>query len=230
MVKKVLKELLHKKFKEWSSETSYHGIPKIMSEKSKIRRFMWALFFIASLFGCIFVTATSLIDYYKYKTSISINHYQDSQTTLPAITICNMNPFKIDQVGEYFKENPLGNELYDGCIKNITNNWHNRCFKKNETHILNYYIRSFRGLLANNKSLAVNRSKYSFNLKEDMLLSCLYNLQPCSADNFTEFWSNVYGNCYTFGDGKNNPVLKSSGTGSFLGLILEMFVCKSIVH
>ena len=98
--------------------------------------------------------------------------------------------------------------------------------KHNETMDLNYYIRSFKGVLENNQSLALNRSKYSYNLKNDMFISCLYNLKSCTANNFTEFWSRQFGNCYTFGNGKNNSILKASGTGSFLGLILELVVCK----
>jgi hypothetical protein len=101
------KQILKKKFIKWCKDTTNHGVPKIVSRKNKFIRLMWLLFFIASVTCCIYVITMSLIDFYKYKTAISIHHYQDTQTILPAITICNMNPFNINHVGQYFKQNPL---------------------------------------------------------------------------------------------------------------------------
>jgi hypothetical protein len=210
----------------WCERNSIFIISKLLLETSRARRFFSILFFTIGIFCCIFVTTLSLRDYLKYKTTVSIHHYQDRETMLPAITICNMNPYKIDKIGEYFSYNPIGDKKYDDCIKTVKKNWHTTCFKGNETMFLNYYIRSFKGLLENDQSVASNRSKYSYNLKDDMMISCLYNLNVCTADNFTQFWSRQFGNCYTFGDGKKNPILKASGTGSFLGLILELVVCK----
>ena len=103
-----------------------------------------------------------------------------------------------------------------------------KCFKTNDSDVLNYYVRSFRGLLANDERYWLNKTKYSFNLEDDMLFSCLYNLQTCNPHNFTYFWSHVFGNCYTFSDGIKLQPLQATGTGSFLGLILEILVCMKL--
>ena len=200
-------------------------VSKVKDQKSKIRSFIYCLVLITGIFCSLYMTTMSVFDYFNYKTTVSIHHNQDSQTLLPAITICNMNPFKIEKLGEYFSLNPLGLEKYDTCIRDSkSDDWHVKCFENNETTILNYYIRSFRGTIAN-KELESKRN-YSYNLKDDLLISCLYNLQICNSENFTEIWNRAFGNCYTFGDGIINPSLRASGTGSFLGLILELVVCK----
>lgn len=64
---------------------------------------------------------------------------------------------------------------------------------------------------------------------EKMLISCFYNGQNCSAENFTWFKSFEYGNCYTFNfhvDNENNPTkpLKTSQAGFGSGLNLELYV------
>ena len=221
MVENNLRQLIRTNFSEWCLESSYYGISKIMMDKSKIKRLTWIIFFMGSLIGCFYLIIKCLIDYYDYKTSISLHHHQDSHTIFPAITICNMNPFNVELIGEYFSERPIGFNNYDECISREKTEWHNKCFQMNETNILNYYIRSFRGSIANEKKFFHNRTKYSLNLN-GMLFNCLYNLSPCNAENFTEIWNNVFGNCYTFG----NTSLKASGTGSFLGLMTEFVLCK----
>ena len=196
MANHTLEKTLKDNWLQWCEKSSIFIISKLLLEKSKSRRFLCVIFFIIGIFCCIYVTTVSLIDYFKYKTTVSIHHFQDRETILPAITICNMNPYKIDRIGEFFGHNPIGNKKYDACIKTAKKNWHTKCFKDNETMDLNYYIRSFKGVLENNQSLALNRSKYSYNLKNDMFISCLYNLKSCTANNFTEFWSRQFGNCY----------------------------------
>ena len=198
---------------------------KFTDKKNKVRSFIYCLVIIAGVFCSLYMTTISVFDYFDYKTTVSIHHYQDLQTLLPAITICNMNSFRIEKIGEYFSLNPIGLKKYDACIRDSkSNDWHIKCFENNETEILEYYIRSFRGTIEN-KELESKRN-YSYNLKDDMLISCLYNLKSCNSENFTEIWNRVFGNCYTFGDGIKNPALRASGTGSFLGLILELVICK----
>ena len=96
MDNKPLKEIINEEIRKWSKDSSYHGVPKIVSDKNKLRRFMWGFFFLISICGCIYVTTISLNDFYKYKKSVSIHHHEDMHTVLPAITICNMNPFNVN--------------------------------------------------------------------------------------------------------------------------------------
>ena len=68
---------------------------------------MWNLIFITSLSEWLYQTTTLLISYYKYGVTISIEKIEESPATIPAVTICNINSFKIERFLEYFmlKEN-----------------------------------------------------------------------------------------------------------------------------
>ncbi|XP_029432409.1 amiloride-sensitive sodium channel subunit beta isoform X1 [Rhinatrema bivittatum] len=55
---------------------------------------------------------------------------------------------------------------------------------------------------------------------EDMILTCLYGVQPCSYRNFTHLFHPNYGNCYIFNWGQDEDVLFSTNPGVEFGLKL----------
>lgn len=63
---------------------------------------------------------------------------------------------------------------------------------------------------------------------ETMVLSCEYNGVQCSRGDFTWFYSQQYGNCYTFNaekfdNGSLRNAFKTSKSGPSTGLLLELF-------
>lgn len=79
---------------------------------------------------------------------------------------------------------------------------------------------------SNEKNLTFKSLGFSI---ETMLISCFFNGEKCSAENFTWFISFEYGNCYAFNyhvDNNNNSTkpLKTSQAGIGSGLTLELFV------
>lgn len=62
------------------------------------------------------------------------------------------------------------------------------------------------------------------------MVSCSYNGITCHAHDFTLYWDNNYGNCYTFNYGTYNATTssykKTSAHGSESGLKLELSVSK----
>ncbi|XP_071964501.1 epithelial sodium channel subunit gamma-like [Antedon mediterranea] len=59
---------------------------------------------------------------------------------------------------------------------------------------------------------------------QDILLDCSWKGFQCGPQNFTTFYHYQYGNCYTFNNGVENPVLTTSRPGPNYGLSLELFV------
>ena len=64
---------------------------------------------------------------------------------------------------------------------------------------------------------------------EDMLVSCHFNYQPCTFNNFTYFYHQIYGNCYSFNsgtdaNGHDTDILNIDMPGVKYGLILELFL------
>lgn len=95
-------------------------------------------------------------------------------------------------------------------------------FANNSKSVL---IDKIKRILANRNLTEYDHFFYGFDLNSDMLISCEYNKVQCSADNFTKYWDNQYGNCYTFNKGNDTiQPLKSSLTGESHGLVMQLIV------
>nr|XP_033818589.1 amiloride-sensitive sodium channel subunit beta [Geotrypetes seraphini] len=57
---------------------------------------------------------------------------------------------------------------------------------------------------------------------KDMILTCLFGVQPCSYRNFTQLYHPIYGNCYVFNWGQDEEVLVSTNPGVEFGLKLVL--------
>ena len=205
-ITKILKEL----FDEWIDSSTSHGIPKIhmnFTGNKKIFSIMWALFTFTSFAYCTYTIVNSFDAYYSYNVNVAISRNEELPAILPAITICNINPFNERRATSF-----ILNETKIG-----------KCF------LISNGI-EFESCLGINKSTNAFDT-FTENLKnkmnEDMLISCNYNGIPCDESNFTRFWNNQYGNCYTFNDGSNSAsLIQSSSTGSQYGLKMELVVSK----
>jgi hypothetical protein len=116
---------------------------------------------------------------------------------------------------------------YTNCQSacNDENDYCARLFVSNNSKSV--LIDKLKRSLANANLTASDRFYNGFNLKKDMLISCEYNKKQCSADDFTKYWDNQYGICYTFNKGNDTtPPLKSSLTGENHGLVMQLVVSK----
>jgi len=115
----------------------------------------------------------------------------------------------------------------------------NACYDKNDkcdrllvtNNSKSVLIDKFKRYIANKNKNFTDRDRYNYgyDLGYDMLISCEYNKVQCSADNFTKYWDNQYGYCYTFNKGNDTtPPLKSSLTGESHGLVMQLVVSKLI--
>lgn len=226
---------LKRKLEEAAENTTSHGISHMLRTHNIFLRVMWGLFFIASLTYCIYVISKSFIQYRQYDTTTSIDYVQETPAQFPAVTICNKNPIKLDENNEslvYFtKQFDIKNCLLQ--YANSTNyseaiEGKKSCYNVTSIYaLLNREMDKTRRYIANDENITnENRSNLGFDLASDMLMSCEYNGVSCTAQNFTKFWSNLYGNCYTFNDGLNQPILQTNKVGPSFGLMIEMFVSK----
>jgi hypothetical protein len=192
-------------------------------------RIMWALFFLGSLAYCSNLIIKSFIDFFQYKTSISMTRVQELPTTFPAVTICNLNPFNEKYANEYIQSTyTLSNFQYIDCF-NLTNGTEfNDCVNSTNTNsIIDSFVDNLNRVIANDKNISeYDHYYYGYDLDIDMLVSCEFNSKKCTSDDFSQFWSNEFGNCYIFNDGKKGPLRKTSETGNYYGLKLELVVSK----
>jgi len=207
-------------FKMWRGvqyfchSTSFHGLPHIAASKSFIRIAYWTiLLFIA--FGLLIWAVTSIsIAYFKYNTYIIREQkYQDS-LKFPAITVCNLNRYaksKFQKNLNYTEDQIFHAAVFADALSN--------------RKILNANINLTASADAFTNDIAAfaagGFTQFSHDI-ENMLWSCYFNNQQCSASNFTTR-ININGKCFTFNDNANEA-LNTTTPGAEHGLELVLNV------
>ncbi|XP_030639370.1 acid-sensing ion channel 1A [Chanos chanos] len=203
----------------FAHRSTLHGISHVFSqERVTVKCCLWLVFFLSSLSFLLYVCIDRIQYYLKYPHVTKLDEVTTPKMTFPAITICNLNSFRFSQVTR--------NDLYHaGELLALLNH--------------RYEIRDAH--LVEDKVLAVLKSKANFtNFKprpfnmwefynrtghdiRDMLLSCQYRGQTCSADDFTVVFTR-YGKCYTFNSGESGPprISVRGGMGNGLELMLDI--------
>lgn len=163
-----------------------------------------------------YTTIKLILSYLEYGVTSTIRTVYETPAVFPKVSICNVNPFT----------SKFGYEF----LRNITINTFDS-FPENEStfqNIMQTYITQVKLFtLANNLSDLMKKSlgqdlKYS-------LLTCVFNLNQCTSDDFTWFYDANYGNCYSFNSGFNSTGHRQDNyisylAGSWHGLIVDFYV------
>jgi amiloride-sensitive sodium channel subunit alpha/amiloride-sensitive sodium channel subunit gamma len=213
-----LKQKLKDEFKEWLSSSTSHGLPNIARTKSKILRLLWAVSFLASTAGCIYLLYLSAVSYFNYDVVTKISVYNELPSQFPTVTICNSYPFGSENSTEFLQEQ---------LIKYFKQPFNFSTLNKFDFQNFNF-VRYLIFLTAADPTLS-DEFRKSLGLKiDDMLISCQYSSNPCSQDDFVWFYNVYYGNCYMFNSGKNStggtvPLKSLNQAGKQNGLMLELY-------
>lgn len=193
-------------------ESTTHGIDHMFKRTNRFIQIMWLLSFLASTSVCAYYISQSITDYLSFDTVTKAEQVYVVSTQFPAVSICNVNPFLTNASYE-FVQNLL---IKNGLIS-----------PSDPTNGFNYYfddtLVSFKflsGFNALDPNLTDDfRKRFGYEMK-DMLLSCVYNLNNCSADDFYWYFDMQFGNCYIFNSGIirifKNSILKKFKKGLFL--------------
>lgn len=71
--------------------TNTHGCRRIVVSKGRLRKWIWIVLTLIAVALIFWQCALLLMSYYSVSVSITVNF---QKLTFPAITICNMNPYK----------------------------------------------------------------------------------------------------------------------------------------
>ena len=175
--------------REFSLNTSTHGIPGIARSESIQNRMFWTVTLIAFSGIMVYFVAESIKSYFSYPTQTSISIIVENSPAFPAVSICNYSPF-------------FSNNLVEPLL-NFTNsrNWTNINDTNDIPLIAVRYVYEFFHYKLNNYESIID---YFFPLNS-MLISCSYNDEVCNDTDFISFLSYSFGMCYTF-----NAKLKSN--------------------
>ena len=198
--------------------STIHGIPSVFRTKKNFLKCIWAISFLISTTVCAFILTKSLMEYFEYKIVTKTSVKTDFPAIFPMITICNSNPLMTDVakqfVQEVLTEHPRDSDL--DLISFYTLNLSN-------SHISMVMTRLSVMAKTQNKSLSDDfRKSLGLSLK-DMLISCIFGFNSCSADDFEWYYDGQNGNCFKFNYDKKN-VKKVAKAGVLNGLRLELFV------
>lgn len=217
-VKAVIKETL--------LETTAHGLPHIIKRENIFLKVFWLMCFLASASACGFMVYTAIDDYLSWDAVSKVEIIQQIPTPFPAVSICNINSFKDDNVSNAFIYNLL---LENGLIAlNLTFEQMYSDWFRDRILVLKYFV----GTNALSNKLNKTMKQMLGLTLEDMMMSCLYNLQPCWVNDFEWYFDIFYGNCWKFNSGKNSsghqvPDKMSTKSGKINGLQLELLVSDS---
>ncbi|KAF7471791.1 Hypothetical predicted protein [Marmota monax] len=175
----------------FASSSTLHGLAHIFSyERLSLKRALWALCFLGSLAVLLCVCTERVQYYFHYHHVTKLDEVAASQLTFPAVTLCNLNEFRFSQVSK--------NDLYHaGELLALLNN--------------RYEIPDTQ--MADEKQLEILQDKANFrsfkpkpfNMREfydraghdirDMLLSCHFRGEVCSAEDFKVVSPLLWGVC-----------------------------------
>uniref|UniRef100_A0A670KFI7 Sodium channel epithelial 1 gamma subunit n=1 Tax=Podarcis muralis TaxID=64176 RepID=A0A670KFI7_PODMU len=112
-----LRELMH----WYCMNTNTHGCRRIVVSRGRLRRFLWILLTLTAV-GLILWYCTQLVlNYYKASVSVTVQFHA---LPFPAVTICNINPYKYSAIKKHLAELDKETEnalrsLYDFSGSNI---------------------------------------------------------------------------------------------------------------
>jgi hypothetical protein len=189
---------------------------------------IWTVFVLCSLSYCFYTIVLTFIAYFNYSVVLKISKVQDLPAIFPAVTICNLNPFNELYAAEKLNET-LQNIDNGPCFLLQDSNDFANCLNSSDPNsAFTKFVDQLKRAIANDITLT-DDDYYDLGywLNFDMLISCEYNKIPCNENNFTRYWDNQYGNCYTFNKANDSTQpIKSSVTGEKHGLVLQIVVSK----
>ena len=251
MENNLLKIKIKERLDDWLVESTSHGLPvklnltwiliksKFYFLKNVHRNFMkrnwiicimWFMVFLSGTAYCMVTVVQCFIAYYAYPVTISISKINELPATFPAVTICNVNPFNRKYALDFIQQSVPGANCFS-LLNNRTINKtaFNECFPSNVSanSAFSNFIKELEREVASKNLNDSELMYYGYQLGRDMLVSCSFNGETCTENNFTWSWSNIYGNCYTFNKGNDTTALiQTSATGDLYGLFLELAVGK----
>ena len=198
--------------RDFSHNTSSHGIPGIARSSSTVNRSYWILSTLTFTAIMIYFITEAIRAYFDYPTLTLVTIKETAIQPFAAVTLCNYSPLRYDRfIGPFF---------------NYTNqlNMTNTTDPSNFTEEQSLYIRDFFQFKMNRNETLTD---YFFPLKS-MLLSCQYNGLHCSSKDFIQFVSSMYGYCYTFNAQaktiRNSTLYTQTENGGLGFLELELYI------
>ena len=197
-----------KKFTKYVESTTAHGVVRIFSGKSTIRRLFWAVIFLGAMAGCLYNISNRIIFLLGNPTSTTLQLVSEENLTFPAVTICNINSVRRDFLQErglfhFFRTAALlepGQPDFQSDCDNL--------------------VSEFSGSVSDSDALSfTDIQEQGRHSVDNFVLSCRFLGRLCNiTENFTPTFTQL-GYCYTF---NSSEVTNGTGPRNGLQLILNI--------
>ena len=202
--------------KEHLTNEMFIAIQEIFYSTHLVLKLFLVFFLILAYVLASYTTLKLIFSYFDYSVTSSVRNLYENPATFPKVTICNVNQFTTKYAYKFM--NNISNFTFENFPINAT-----------EFERLTYaFIIQQRANALINDLNDGEKKRFGEHL-DDSLLSCTFNLRPCSPNDFSWHFDSNYGNCYSFNAGfnstgsKQDPYVSFIG-GSFHGLILDFYV------
>lgn len=196
--------------RDFSLNTSTHGIPGIARSPTRPMRIFWIITTLAFATIMVVMIALSFLEFLSYPTQTSVSMTAQRTQTFPAFSICNYSPLRHDLFIDAFIDYVHSkNKTISNATTAIT------------PDLLPLLFDFFREQWDSDTTI----SRFFFSL-ESIMLSCQYNNMLCNASNFTRFLSIGYGACYSFNVeyiNEDRPIRQTTDGVGFGQLTLEFY-------
>lgn len=174
-------------------DSTAHGFGPIIRRDNLVIRLFWIVCLLTSAGVCIWMVSMSIMSYFDYETVSKTEKVHLTLTEFPAVTICNTNTFLTNESLDF-----INNILIEAKVMDPNNQIESFKYFSGFTYAFYKYFSATNALNpAFNDSF---RRSLSPDIT-DMLFSCTFNLGECLANEFTWFFDNYFGNCFTFNSG-----------------------------
>ena len=82
---------LRETLKEIISNSTFHGVPRIIKTRKVLMKTAWSLLILLAVYFCFTEIVNTVLDYLSYQTITSLETIVEMPSPFPAITICNLN-------------------------------------------------------------------------------------------------------------------------------------------
>ena len=187
-------------------------------------------FIVVKLFLIIFIfLSTSLAAFLIIETILSFLSYEVNTTTrvmqqttseFPKITLCNYSPFTTKDSIVFLRK--INQETWPDID----------VFDETQLNSLNYTFKSkviydvYNAANLAMFKLTDDEKKRLGHKLEDILISCSFNGELCTHDDFTWKFDTFFGNCFVFNDPvkSGEPTKRSYIAGSLYGLAVQFYI------
>ena len=193
---------------------------KIFSTDFIVVKLFLIIFIFLSTCLASFLIIETILSFLNYEVNTTSRVIHQTTTEFPKITLCNYSPFTTKDSIEFLRK--INQETWPEID----------VFDETQLNLLNY---TFKSTVISDVYNAANLAMFNLNddekkrlghKLEDILISCSFNEEDCTPDDFTWKFDTFFGNCFVFNDPIKSgvPTKRSYIAGSMYGFSVQLYI------